>query len=367
MKSTFAVLLWLASFAAAQAPDRMTLVVTLVRVAPNEGAAKVRAAVRDADLTVVVDPAGRNVVLRGPAEAVFKADALLRELDAPEYARLKTDVRLVRLNSREPQAVAALLREIYPKGLEIIERPKSMSLLLEGSPELVEEAAETARDLDGPQPRTPTAAGWVEMPAKDREVRVRLRRPLGPLPGEPMPLEKAIALLEEKTGVKIDVDWPAMGISSIKKSDVVSLPSRPVNLEHTLERVIDQLAGAPKPGWQGRPTTAVDNGRLAVSPLDAWQSRTKLVFYDVRDLIGNPLDEDTRVSRLVDIINQIRSIDPETFFDGAEAPGQVREHRSILIIRQTLPNHEKIVEYLAAMRRSLADAYDNPVRPGRSR
>jgi type II secretory pathway component GspD/PulD (secretin)/tetratricopeptide (TPR) repeat protein len=232
----------------------------------------------------------------------------------------------------------------------------------------------------------------------DRNARRLLNsiKPALNLPG--IPLNQAVDFIRESWGANIFVNWQALQDAGIDIEQVIQLNLKDVSLRTALETVFDIASGKLDPAQ--RPTFIVDAGVIHISTRELLAQRTATIVYDINDLVlierippdpqqvqlsqfsqgsgvfqqgvqggaqggGQSVfggggqqtgftqqqEEDARIALITDIINIVRTVDPETFVvDQADAPGQIREFKGSLIVRQTRANHDKIRKLLSDLR-----------------
>jgi hypothetical protein len=120
----------------------------------------------------------------------------------------------------------------------------------------------------GPRPRPPEP---VEL----------LRRSVPQLSFRGMPLREAIDRLSQASGVRIDVDWPALAAIGISRDEPVTCGGN-LSLGHAIDLVLDHLHH----GHQIKPRTEGDHVRITMAREEG-AAALECGLYDVSDLLAD--------------------------------------------------------------------------------
>ncbi|HMN96081.1 MAG TPA: hypothetical protein PKC43_01390 [Phycisphaerales bacterium] len=267
-------------------------------------------------------------------------------------------------------------------------------------------------NLDGPGPRSMSgimeypedwedlslrrtfAAGFRESDS-DRQVRLALERTIPVDIGQGSTFEQVVAYIRQVAEVPVYVDWKALDLIGVGRSDPVELHLGRTSGMIALERILEQVGTSDFE----RPQFSIEKGMLVISSEASLRKKTMTLVYDIRDLLfqvpyfdnaprfdidsairqgnqavagaggrfgsgeggegggtpfGSPgrdpmrIPRDELVREIVDIIQ--RQVDPEGWRELGGDTGSLQELNGNLIITNTPRNHREIEGLLTQLR-----------------
>src|SRR4051794_40732916 len=127
-------------------------------------------------------------------------------------------------------------------------------------------------------------AGGLRPPAAEpvTEAELALERPVGEVDFDNTPLEQALAMLAQKSGTPIVVDWADLEPKGLNRTEPVTLRARGIPLDEALDRILLQLGAFPV----GPITFSAETGKVLVGTAERVAAQPIVRIYDVRDLLG---------------------------------------------------------------------------------
>jgi hypothetical protein len=193
---------------------------------------------------------------------------------------------------------------------------------------------------------------WTPVSSGPAEAALARRLPAFQL--DDVPLEEAIHALRKQWGVKVYVKWNDVDAQGFDRRARVSADLRDVTLAEALDAVLADHRGA---GGKRLLSYAVEKGLVTIltEAADAPDVITRV--YDIRDWRGH-VSED-----LIRIITD--SVAPESWRDAGGEQGTLRDMQGLLVVTQTLRNHERVRRLLNALRVASATRPAATTRPTR--
>ncbi|MEQ8848372.1 DUF4974 domain-containing protein [Botrimarina sp.] len=154
-----------------------------------------------------------------------------------------------------------------------------------------------------------------------------------------MPLEEAIAFLEDESGIQIVLDLAALSELGLSAEEPVTFRLRNGTYDVVLDHVLEPL----------ELTYTVSGGVILVTTEENAASRSLIAVYPVIDLV-----EDGEYTTLVDTITDI--IASDTWSKNGDGAGAIHAipQRGSLVISQTFAVHTQVKQLLEALRRAPA-------------
>lgn len=247
-----------------------------------------------------------------------------------------------------------------------------------------------ARRADPPDGRQAPDRPAEEAPSDPHE---KLAMIVDEVDFEDIQLREVFAFVRDASGLNLQVNWPALRIAGIERTEPVTVKLRDVSVERVLRATLRAAGGVTPLDF------AVDEGVVVVSTRDELSMRTVLRIYPVADLvcrtrlafnetpavpwrhtvflprkIGPVISDNAQegglfgiehgfeqtefgieeaTAALVDTLEE--TIDPASWRPAGEI-GMIRVQGTNLVIRQTHANHEAIAELLDMFRASRAES-----------
>jgi hypothetical protein len=211
----------------------------------------------------------------------------------------------------------------------------------------IERLLEQLREL--PPPPEPPRPGpdvlvWHEgigewTPVSSGPAEAALARRLPALQLDDVPLEAAIDALRKQWGVKVYVKWNEVDAQGFDRRVRVSANLRDVTLAEALDAILADHRGF---GGGLRLGYAVEKGLVTIAAEAAEAPGLVTRVYDIRDWGGTATED------LIRIVTD--SVAPASWREAGGELGTFREMHGILIVTQTLPNHERVRRLLNALR-----------------
>jgi hypothetical protein len=188
-----------------------------------------------------------------------------------------------------------------------------------------------------------------------------LARRLPELRLEAVPLDEALRTLSRKWGVPVFAKWQTLREAGIDPEARVTVELPNVTLSKALDNV---LSATRVPRIEEGLAYTIQDGVITVSTAVDSGREGVMRMYDIRDwpgrdraLAGRPWrlfvrsddpERDLEVEALVEAITT--SVDPESWRDAGGSVGSLKVLDGVLLVTQSVENHERIRRLLNAMR-----------------
>ncbi len=210
----------------------------------------------------------------------------------------------------------------------------------------------------------------------NRDVRQKLRTKIGKIDFKNQPLADVVQFFREVSGTNFHVNWTALTAGGIDRSTQVNLNLSDVTVETALQLVLNDLGSQTKLGY------VVKEGVVTISTKDDLAKTPVARVYDIRDLLVrvptfsspgvdfgncggtnntscssngcNTSNENECWVSKTDMVNALMNTVTSTIDRDSWQPtgtvGSIRELQGLMIISQTLENHQHVADLIAQLR-----------------
>jgi beta-lactamase regulating signal transducer with metallopeptidase domain len=181
--------------------------------------------------------------------------------------------------------------------------------------------------------------------AIDPKVQALLDKPMT-IDFDQTPLGQAIDKLRDLSGANIFVNWKALELAGVSRTDPVTLRLRGAKLGKSITILLNAVRDG-----NIRMAFTVDGDVITISTQSELAKNTFTRVYDVRDILGGSkdLEREKKVSALLDFITDV---DAGSWRETGGNVGAIRELQGQLIITQTPENQQKILDLLKDYRKT---------------
>ena len=229
-------------------------------------------------------------------------------------------------------------------------------------------APATAQSKSEPKRRAPSARGaskeQTSAPPKsgkftateeseaNRVARIKLQKKrLEKVPLVGIEFKNAVDYLREVSGLNILVNWSALEMEKEGIEDQeINVMLNDVTFEQALRAILEDAGGG-----EVQIDYVVKDGILTISTSERLAGIQTLEVYDMRDMID--WTEPEEMERFMGMLTS--SVDRVSWFPNGHA--SICDTNGLLVVRNTLPNHEEIRKLLAKLRAVLATGAKRPI------